>query len=113
MNTSLATTDKPRSRSPKVIMDDGTMTLNADDHQAITAMCATNDTDLSLHLISQAINSAGKDVPEQTANAVLAMFHSLDPKDELEAMLVTQMIAVHNQSLHFARKVSKIDENLF
>ena len=39
----------------------------------------------------------------QQANRVLAMLYGIQPQNELEAMLASQMVGVHNSAMHFLR----------
>lgn len=58
-------------------------------------------------LIGQLANIAGvgNDVTTEQLNGVVAMVHGIGPKDETEAMLAAQMVAIHNATLSAARRL--------
>ena len=37
-------------------------------------------------------------------NALLAVLHSINPKDEIEGLLATQMVGVHNLAMEYMRR---------
>lgn len=69
------------------------------------------DTDFLLVLIEQLANagSRGKEVNELMLNAMLSVVKSIEPRDQLEAMLAAQMAATHNAVMTFARRLNNVD----
>lgn len=64
-------------------------------------------------LVHQIINAAskGKALDLPAVNGMLGMIQALEPRDTLEAMLTTQMVAVHYATMTFARRLNHV-ENL-
>jgi hypothetical protein len=64
-------------------------------------------------LISQLVNASGKgqEPDEGAVNFSLSVIKSIQPQDEIEAMLAAQMAAVHMASMTFARRLAHV-ENL-
>ena len=63
-------------------------------------------------LLAQAINvgtQGATNTDSHGANFVLSVVKSIAPKDEIEAMLATQMAAVHMASMTFARRLAHVD----
>ncbi len=62
-------------------------------------------------LVGQIINVASKGAnPDEKAIAFMsAMIGSIQPRDTIEAMLATQMSAVHNATMVFARRLNHVD----
>jgi hypothetical protein len=62
-------------------------------------------------IIGQMTNSLCKDMKYDNTclNAALSMYIGLKPKDSLEAMLISQMVNVHNLAMEFSRR-SMFDE---
>jgi len=71
----------------------------------------TADGDFFDGLIGQLINvgTQGKKPDERGTNFVMAIVKGIAPKDEVEAMLATQMAAVHLATITFARRLSHVD----
>ena len=71
----------------------------------------TADSEFFDGLLRQAINigTQGADTDSRGANYVLSVVKSIAPKDEIEAMLATQMAAVHMASMTFARRLAHVD----
>jgi hypothetical protein len=64
-------------------------------------------------LLSQIVNVAshGSEPNEAGINFVLAVIDGIQPRDEIEAMLASQMAAVHLATMTFARRLAHV-ENL-
>lgn len=62
-------------------------------------------------LVHQIINAAskGKALDLPAVNGMLGMIQALEPRDTLEAMLATQMAAVHYATMTFARRLNHVD----
>jgi hypothetical protein len=62
-------------------------------------------------LLSQVVNigSQGPKPDEKGMAYVASIIASIEPRDELEAMLAAQMAAVHNATMTFARSLAHVD----
>jgi hypothetical protein len=62
-------------------------------------------------LVRQLINAGtqGREPDQATVNFMLSVVKSVEPKDEIEAMLAAQMAAVHMASMTFARRLAHVD----
>jgi hypothetical protein len=62
-------------------------------------------------LISQLVNASGKgqEPDEGAVNFSLSVIKSIQPQDEIEAMLAAQMAAVHMASMSFARRLAHVE----
>jgi hypothetical protein len=71
----------------------------------------TTDIDFFNGLIGQMINAStqGKKPDERTLNFMLAAVKAIEPKDEAECMIATQMAAVHMATMVFARRLNHVD----
>jgi len=56
------------------------------------------------HLINRLVNLLPNGTSPTTANAAMALMGTMAPRDSYEALLVAQMIAVHEFSMTYARK---------
>ena len=70
----------------------------------LAASLGTADPDAAAHLLDQVAGSCWKASPDFAVNATLAMVHGIGPRDAAEAMLATQMVAVHNVALEQLRR---------
>ncbi len=61
--------------------------------------------------VSQLVNvsSKGSEPDESASNFAVAIVESIEPRDELEALLALQMAAVHNASMTMARRLAHVD----
>ncbi len=73
----------------------------------INALGGTN-ADFTTTLSAQLLNISGKGqaVTTNQINGVLAMLQGIGPKDETEAMLAAQMVAIHNATMSAARSLA-------
>jgi hypothetical protein len=74
----------------------------------------TTSVDLADRLVNQVLNAIhlqppGQPVSEENLNAALAAVTGIGPKDEAEAMLVTQMVGVHWMAMDLLRQVGATD----
>ena len=71
----------------------------------------TASPDFANGLISDLINigSASRNVDLKGTNYVLSIVKGIQPKDEVEAMLATQMAAVHLATITFARRLAHVE----
>ena len=62
-------------------------------------------------LLSQLANagSRGHQIDEGALNFMLSVVTGLKPKDQLEAMLAAQMVAIHMATMTFARRLAHVD----
>jgi hypothetical protein len=70
-----------------------------------------HDIEVLLVLLDQLGNAAstGKEISELKLNAMLSTVKSIQPRDQLEAMLAAQMAATHNAVMTFARRLNHVD----
>jgi hypothetical protein len=71
----------------------------------------TTSTDFMDGLVKQLVNagSQGQAPDESNINFMLSVVKGIEPKDEIEAMLATQMAAVHMASMTFARRLAHVE----
>lgn len=69
------------------------------------------DSDLALTLIIQTClaSSPDKKSSQKSMNASIAAMTEIGPRDAAEGLLITQMVAIHNQSMAMMRKVHDLD----
>jgi hypothetical protein len=68
----------------------------------------TTDNDFVGGLLEQ-ISNIGSRSDEQSINFNLSMIQGVEPTDEIEAMLATQMAAVHNATMTYAQRLNQAD----
>ena len=80
-------------------------------HPLLMEAFGTASPDFTNGLISDLINiaSAGRNVDLKATNYVLSIVKGIQPKDEVEAMLATQMAAVHLATITFARRLAHVE----
>ena len=112
--------DKKESPLPprmKVSTKDG-VTQVAHDHPdpslgSVLLMDAlgTRDEDFLDGILGQLINTgtSGQDVDERGVNFVLSLVEGVQPQDQVETMLATQMAAVHMATMTFARRLAHVE----
>ncbi len=65
-------------------------------------------------LFQQIVNALHPDpkkpLDDATANLVLALFHRIGPRDELEAMLASQMIVAHVAAIDASRRALHVEQ---
>ena len=68
----------------------------------------TTDDDFLAGLIKQlvSVGSRGATPDESGTNFMLAVVKGIEPRDQVEAMLASQMAAVHNATMTFARRLA-------
>lgn len=71
----------------------------------------TTDRDFYAGLLSQisCLGSHKRSIDSASSNFVLAVVRSVDPRDGLEAMLATQMGAIHAATMMLARRLNHVD----
>ena len=77
---------------------------------ALMQALGTTDPDFYNGLLSQLVN-ASRDAGswERGANFMLSVIKGIEPRDQIEAMLVAQIAAVHMASMTFARRLAHVD----
>jgi hypothetical protein len=97
-------------------MDGDTAKINPDHPDAVIGTLAlmqaigTADLDFYDGLMLQLVNaSKGGGPPEKAVNFMLAVIKGIEPRDQTEAMLASQMAAVHMASMTFARRLASVD----
>jgi hypothetical protein len=108
-----------RAPSPSIkLKKQGTATNIEFDHSDIGTgtllmmkALGTTSTDFMDGFLKQLANagSPGKEASEQGINFMLSVVKSIEPRDEIEAMLAAQMAAVHMATMTFARRLSQVD----
>ena len=78
--------------------DTGTLLLHAS--------LGSTDTEFTRGILNQAINVGDS---EADTNFVLSVVRNVEPRDELETMLATQMAAIHLATMTFARRLSHVE----
>jgi len=71
---------------------------------------ASADGDFVNGIVSQLANASaqGQDVDERGLNFMLSVIKGIEPRDQLETMLLAQMAAVHVASMTFARRLAHV-----
>lgn len=95
----------------------GRTTLRIDHKDAATGAIALMDalgiarTEFVYAFAEQIVNVAtkGQNVAEAPPNAMLAAIIGMKPRDEAEAMLISQMVATHNLAMMFARRLNHVE----
>jgi len=94
----------------KVTCIDGKLQTNRDDNDNVipelsAAMFGVDSEAVFTTLLSQTIDTLPvNDDKDTAANYVMAMLLNLHPQDAMEAMLISQMIAVHSQAMEWSRR---------
>src|SRR5271166_4846415 len=78
---------------------------------ALMKAVGTTDGDFLDGLIKQLANagSHGDEADERGINFMLAVVKGIEPRDQIEAMLASQMAAVHNATMTFARRLAHVE----
>lgn len=71
----------------------------------------TRDRDFHFGIVGQiaAIGSHGHSVNSEASNFLMAVVRSVEPRDALEAMLATQMGAIHAATMMLARRLNHVE----
>ena len=80
-------------------------------HMLLMDALGTSDSEFFNGVLSNAIKigTQGASTDSTGANYVLSVVKSIAPQDEIEAMLATQMAAVHMASMTFARRLAHVE----
>lgn len=71
----------------------------------IAAALGVRDPDAQTHLISQLASVFREGAADTNANAAIALVREIAPRNGVEALLIAQMVAVHNAALEQLRRV--------
>lgn len=115
--TAKAMRDSKASPSMKLTMKEHALQIgfDADSNELATLMqmadIGTTDKDFYMGLVGQiaSLGSQGKSVDDAASNFVIAVVRSVEPRDALEAMLATQMGAIHAATMMMARRLNHVD----
>jgi len=110
-------TNRQAAPSLKLELKDGVLIigLDSDDLEIATLLqmadMGTIDGDFHKGLLSQmaCLGSHGRKVDSENTNFVVAVVRSVKPRDELEAMLATQMGAIHAATMMMARRLNHVE----
>jgi hypothetical protein len=80
-------------------------------HLSLLKAIGSTDSDFLEGLTTQLINAAspGSAADEDGTNFLLSVVKGIEPRDQIEAMLASQMAAVHVASMTFARRLARVD----
>ena len=110
-----------KSRAPDLKMDfdenSGALTIHFDSDDAAIAkglamlQLGTADDRVFQGLLAQIVRLGEKDKPysEEGANFVLGVIAGIEPKDEVEAMLATQMAVTHQATMMMGRRLNHVE----
>jgi len=65
----------------------------------------------SRRLIGTSYTALWADVDERGLNFMLSVMKGIEPRDQLETMLLAQMAAVHVASMTFARRLAHVENH--
>jgi hypothetical protein len=112
--------DEKKQRLPapriKLTEKNGTVEVSTDHpmpslgNALIMRALATADPAFFDGLLSQLVNVGTQGKPDERGlNFMVSVIKAIEPKDEIEAMLAAQMVAVHMGTMTFARRVGNVD----
>jgi hypothetical protein len=113
--------DRRNARPPaarlEVLKENGELVIRPDHpDNSIGSILITNafgatNADFTGSLTGQLLNIAGtgQNVSTNQLNSVVAMVQGIGPKDETEAMLAAQMVAIHNATMSAARSLKNCE----
>jgi len=114
----LASRRKERAPAPIMKVDDnnpGQMTFDHDEIMVgfglLMNAVGTADSEFICGLLSQIANAAKHEQEPNVlgSNFMLSVVKSIEPQNEIEAMLATQMAAVHMATMTFARRLANVE----
>jgi len=95
--------------------DDGEFSLDHKEQRVgvrlLMNAVGTADSEFLACLLGQIANAAshGQKLNESNTNFMLSVVKSIEPQNEVEAILATQMAAVHMATMTFARRLAHVD----
>jgi hypothetical protein len=104
-----AKNEKPGKSARTLQISGSKVKLNIDGNNPRT-LGSTNE-DFQHGFIRQLVNisSKGSEPDGEATGFAVAVVNSIEPQNELEAMLAAQMVAIHNASMTMARRLAHID----
>ena len=112
MTTEIEQKDKPR-KSPSLILTegkDGALGLGfAGDIGPLLRACANENVMMGLLRQIGILGSHGNRTDAQASNFVLGFADAMKPKDPAEALLVSQMAAIHQATMMLARRLNHVE----
>ncbi len=104
----------------KVEVKNGTTSITPDHVEPtiteclLTDMLASSDTRFANSVLYQLANVArsGKDLTSIDLNAMVATVNAIGPRDPTEALLASQMAAIHNATMVAARRLNYVPESV-
>ena len=113
--------DRRQKRTPlakyRVAKKDGVLQID-NDHadQAVGTVILMNALGSTNGIFTEALTrqianiaATGHELTADDLNGVVAMIQGIGPKDETEAMLAVQMVAIHNATMTAARRLNHVD----
>lgn len=89
---------------------DGTLKIQASgDYSRLETVVSNMDVSNGLVMQLAALGFHGKQIDEPAANLALGFVDSMEPRDAAEALLVTQMAAIHQATMMMARRLNQVD----
>ena len=80
-------------------------------HTLLADALGTGDFDLACGLLTQLtdVSRSGKVATQQELNFMLSVVRGISPRDETEALLASQMAAIHNATMMAARRLNHVE----
>lgn len=114
--TAKATVAETSAPSMKLVMKGDTLEIGFSEHPELATLLqmadmGTKDRDFHRGLVKQiaCLGSHKCSIDSGASNFVMAVIRSVGPRDALEAMLATQMGAVHAATMMLARRLNHVD----
>ena len=111
---------RPRAPAVKVKVVKGKVVKIAPDHPDTAVWAAliakafgTAERSFADMMLNQVLHIAakGSELDNCTADGILAALHGIEPRDELEGMLATQMVATHIATMECLRRAGLKEQN--
>ncbi|MBT4791849.1 MAG: hypothetical protein HON90_09785 [Halobacteriovoraceae bacterium] len=116
MNKPITKTE-PGTTSPPVFKADHNGVLNSPDsdlvhNQKMLETTGSKDRGFQNQILNEAASSNPFffDNPEKALNRTAAALHGINPKDTIEGMLASQMVAIHNLTMRFTTIASDSEQ---
>jgi hypothetical protein len=80
-------------------------------HMLLADALGTGDAEFATGLLTQLVDASrsGKAATKRELDFMLALVRGINPKDETEALLATQMAAIHNATMVAARRLNHVE----
>lgn len=104
----MTTAETKEQPSGVLAAKNGVVTIDAEQLQKTFG---TKSQDFAEGILHQLINvgSKGAKIDEKGTAFATAVVTGIDPRDQIETMLASQMAAVHNATMTFARRLAHVD----